>query len=264
MNGLEKAQIALAQLERAAEQESPLRGVDGRAKLVVTLLYLVAVLSFPLHATSGIILFALYPVVASSMSATPYSLILRRSLLVLPLVAVIGVFNPLMHRQVAFTVGGVAISEGWLEFASITLRGLLSVQGVLVMVYSTNFFHLCRSLTRMGIPSVFATQLMFVYRYLFVLIDEAVSMDRARRSRSYGRKHYSMSMYGVFVGQLLLRTVERSRRIYDAMLARGFNGSIPRMGGYTPWTAHDTVFTLVWGALFALGRMTDTGALFHF
>lgn len=264
MSTLEKAQLALSQMEHSGELESPLATIDVRAKLLVTLCYLVAVLSFPLTDTSGIILFAIYPVVASAMSATPYSLIFKRSLVVLPLVACIGAFNPLMHRQAAMMVGDVVVSRGWLEFVSLTLRGLLSVQGVLVMICSTNFYDVCRSLTRMGMPALFATQLLFVYRYLFVLVDEAVSMDRARRSRSYGRRHYSLRMYGTFVGQLLLRTVERSKRIYDAMLARGFDGSLPRTGGYRRWNTRDTLFTLCWVALFVTGRVLDTGAIFHF
>lgn len=255
MSKLEQARLSLASIERAALADSPLAGIDPRAKLVVTLLYLVAVLSFPLHATAGLILFALYPIVASTMSATPFESIFRKSLLVLPLVVFIGIFNPWMHRQPAFHVGSVAVSEGWLEFASIVIRGLLSVQAVLVMICSTDFYKLCHALTRMGIPAVFASQLMFVYRYLFVLIDEAVSMDRARRARSYGRRHYSFRMYGIFVGQLLLRTVERSRRIYNAMLSRGFDGSIPATGGHTPWTRRDTLFTLIWGILFIAGRL---------
>lgn len=264
MSRLEKAQLSLAAMERAAQEDSLLGSIDPRAKLVVTLLYLVAVLSFPLHATAGLIIFALYPIIASTMSGTSFERIFLKSLYVLPFVAFIGIFNPWMHKEAAFSVGHVVVSRGWLEFASIVLRGVLSVQGVLVMIYSTEFSRLCRAMTRMGVPAIFATQLMFVYRYLFVLIDEAVSMDRARRSRSYGRKHYSLKMYGIFVGQLLLRTVARSRRIYNAMLSRGFDGSIPATGYYTRWTVRDTVFTLVWASLFAAGRLLDIPSMFHF
>lgn len=260
---LEKAQTALAAMERAAESSSPLHDIDPRAKLVVTLLYLLTVLSFPLRSTASLIVFAIYPIVVSAMSATPYETVLRKSLVVVPFAALIGIFNPIADRTPAFTVAGVTVSCGWLEFASILIRGVLSVQGVLVMIHSTSFHRLCRSMTRMGLPAVFATQLMFLYRYLFVLVDEAVGMDCARKSRSYGRKSYPLRMYATFVGQLLVRTVARSRRIYNAMLARGFDGSIPCTGGYERWTARDTLFTAVWAILFAAGRFINIPALFN-
>lgn len=255
MSKLEKAQLSLSSIERASQAASPLAMIDPRAKLLVTLMYLIVVLSFPLHATAGLILFALYPIVASTMSVTSFERIFRQSLLILPLVVFIGIFNPWVNREPAFTVGSVTVSQGWVEFASIVLRGLLSVQAVLVMIHSTDFYKLCRALTRMGIPSIFAAQLMFVYRYLFVLIDEAVSMDRARRARSYGRRHYSLRMYGIFVGQLLLRTVSRSKRIYNAMLSRGFDGSIPATGAHQRWSQRDTLFVAIWAVLFITGRL---------
>lgn len=264
MTHLEKAQLSLSDMERSSAQDCLLNDVDARAKVLVTLLYLLAVLSFPLHSTAGIIVFAIYPIVAASMSATPYDVIFRRSMVVVPFIALIGVFNPIMHIQPAFRIGTWTVTDGWLEFFSILLRGVLSVQAVLVMISSTNFYALCRSLTRMGIPSFFASQLMFVYRYIFVLIDEAVTMDRARKSRSYGRKRYSLRMYGIFVGQLLLRTVARSRRIYDTMISRGFDGSIPAMGGYHRWHTRDTLWLLIWTALFAAGRLLNVAALFNF
>ena len=262
MSKIEKAQLSLALIERASREESVLGNIDPRAKLLVILLYLVAVLSFPLHSVAPLIVFAIYPIVASAMSGTPFETIFRKSLYVLPFIAFIGIFNPLMHREAALVVGGVVVSEGWLEFISILLRGLLTVQGVLVLIYSTDFYRLCHALTRMGIPAIFASQLMFVYRYLFVLIDEAVSMDRARRSRSYGRRHYSLRLYGIFVGQLLLRTVERSRRIYDAMLSRGFDCSLPATGGHSHWTRRDTLFLLIWALLFAAARLLNVAAVF--
>lgn len=264
MSKIEKAQLSLALIEKASQEESALGNIDPRAKLLVTLLYLVAVLSFPLHSVAPLIVFAIYPIVASAMSGTPFETIFRKSLYVLPFIAFIGIFNPIAHRQTALFISGTAVSEGWLEFASILLRGLLTVQGVLVLIYSTDFYRLCRALTRMGIPAIFASQLMFVYRYLFVLIDEAVSMDRARRSRSYGRRHYSLRLYGIFVGQLLLRTVERSRRIYNAMLSRGFDGSIPATGAHTRWHTRDTLFLAIWAILFAAARLLNVAAIFNF
>lgn len=256
----------LTLLESYAAEECFLGGVDPRAKLVVTLVYIVAVLSFSLNSLTAILLFAVYPIIAASLSAVPYGKILLKSLYVLPFVAAIGVFNPIYHRQTAFFVGSVAVSVGWVEFASLTIRGLLSVQAVLLLIYSTGYYNVCRALGRLGVPAMFAGQLMFVYRYIFVLVQEAVSMDRARKSRSFGRRSYSLGQYATFVGQLLIRTVMRARRIYDAMVSRGYDGHLRPGYGCRDlrWRWADTAYVALWIALFAAGRFLDVDKLFNF
>ena len=263
MSKLEKTLTALNRLEYSSSLDCFMHDVDPRAKLLVTLAYLIAVLSFSLHALAPIILFAIYPVLASSLSAVSYTQILRKSLYVLPFIAFIGIFNPIYHTSTDFTVGGVDVSYGWVEFISICVRGLLAVQVVLLLIMTTGFYGICRALSALGLPSIFSSQLLLIYRYIFVLVQEALSMERARKARSYGRKTYSLRMYGIFVGQLLLRTVERARHIYNAMESRGFDGSIPISIGHTSrWHTRDTLFLIIWIALFLAGRFLNVDAIF--
>ena len=70
------------------------------------------------------------------------------------------------------------------------------------------------------------TQLLLLYRYIFVLGDEARRMAQARRLRSFGRRGMGWRVYGQMLGQLLLRTFARAQRIYLAMKARGFDGNV--------------------------------------
>lgn len=248
MSKLEKALYELNSLEEASRQHSALHAVDARAKLAVTLLYLVSLLSLPPEDLTRVILFFLYPIIACSMAGIGYTTIFKRSLIVLPFVFFIGIFNPILDRQVAFRIGGTAITAGWISFVSILLRGMLSAQAVFLLIYSTGFYNLCRGMRNLGIPSLLTTQLLFVYRYLFVLLQEALNMHRARVSRSFGRTSYPVKMWGTFIGQLLVRAVERSQRIHRAMLSRGFSGSIP--GSYpSPWRGKDTLYIAVWGVL---------------
>ncbi|MDD3108015.1 MAG: energy-coupling factor transporter transmembrane component T, partial [Alistipes sp.] len=136
----QKLQYALRELdamERTAQMPSPLHGIDARAKLSVTLLFLLALLSMPLTRLSDLLLFFIYPIVGASRGGLSYALLMRRSLWVLPFVLLIGIFNPLLDRQPAFQIGSWWVSQGWVSFVSIVLRGLLSVQGVLLLVYTT-------------------------------------------------------------------------------------------------------------------------------
>ncbi len=102
-------------------------------------------------------------------------------------------------------------------------------------------------------PSFFVVQLLLIYRYLRVIVEEALSMQRARHARSLSERR-SWSLWGTMVGQLLLRTLARAERIHRAMTARGFRGepSAP----HTPliWHPADSLYLIGWSALFVLIR----------
>jgi cobalt/nickel transport system permease protein len=67
--------------------------------------------------------------------------------------------------------------------------------------------------------------LSFMFRYLFVLAEEAVRMSRAYQSRCPRRQTLKdAENTGRLAGALMLRTYNRAERIYLAMLSRGFSG----------------------------------------
>ena len=74
---------------------------------------------------------------------------------------------------------------------------------------------------------------MLMYRYLFVLVEEAQSMMRARAARSAaigpksgGSIVWRAKSAGGMAGSLFIRTLDRSERIYMAMVARGYDGTL--------------------------------------
>lgn len=256
MNRLQHVLCELDAMERTARMRSPLHRVDARAKLVVTVVFLVAMLSVPLSRLSDILLFFVFPIISASMGGLNYLAVFRRSLVVLPFVAFIGLFNILYDREPVFYIGRVAVTDGWVCFLSILLRGLLSVQALLVLLSTTGYYRLCRGMQRLGMPSVFTTQLLFVYRYLHVLLEEALAMMRARDARSFGRNSYPLRVWGTLIGQLLIRTFDRAELISRAMLARGFTGRIPAGTDGTPaWKMRDTVFLALWCAALVSMRL---------
>ncbi len=255
MPKLENALISLNSLSRPAAGK-----VSAPALLVVTLVYLVAVLSVPLYAPQRIVWLAVYPVVQSEMSGIGFARVFGKSLWVLPLILLIGIFNPFIDTQTAFTIGGVAVSRGWVSFFSIMLRGLLAVQAVVILTMTAGFYDMCHAMRRFGCPKVLVTQLQFTYRYMVVVVEEAVGMDRARKARGFGRNSYPLRMWGRMVGQLLVRSYERATRIYRAMLSRGFDGTMPlsrpqHMSGLS-W-----VFMLIWVAVMLALRLINISQL---
>lgn len=262
MSSIDKALLTLNDVERTSNRStSAMSRRDVRGKLIVTVAFLVAVLSFPLDNLGGIIIFAIYPIVGCTMADISYGRVLKLSLYTLPFIAFIGIFNPIFDQRPMLHIGSVTVSEGWIQFLSIIVRGLLSVQATLLLILSSGFITVCRGMKGLGMPDIFATQLFLLYRYIFVLLQEARSMQMARTARGYGRTSYGMRFWSVFVGQLLLRTADHAERLHRAMLSRGFSGMFP-LSHPLRWHTADTIFVIIWTGAFVAGRLWDIPLLF--
>ncbi len=261
---LTQALCRLDELEHADRQPTPLHRLDGRAKLTVTAVYLFVMLSVPLTQLSELLLFAVYPFVTAAVGGFRYGTLFRQSLVVVPFVVFIGVFNLFQAREPLFYIGSVAVSVGWTTFVSLLLRGLLSVQALLLLVRTTGYYRVCRSLQQLGVPELLTTQLLFVHRYLCVLLREGIALSMARDARSFGRRSYPLRTWGTLICQLLLRTFDRAARIGQAMAARGFTGRIPELpGARTAWRTADTLYAAGWSLLFVGLRFVAPERIFH-
>jgi cobalt/nickel transport system permease protein len=246
--------LDLDTLDSLGQGNSAIHRLDARAKLVVTLAFIIAVVSMDRHAVGDLLPFFLFPIVLVAVSGVPAGFVLRRIAMVAPFAVLVGAFNPLLDREVALSIGSVGISGGWLSFASILLRFALTIGAVLILVATTPVPSLGRAAEALGTPRVFVTQLLGLYRYLFLLSDEMHRVLRAYRLRMPDDRAPSWRVFAGILGQLLLRAVARARRVHEAMLCRGFDGgwrllATPRMG------SRDWLFMAGWMALFAALRL---------
>jgi cobalt ABC transporter, permease protein CbiQ len=254
MSHIESGLYQLGRLDRLAAQNTSVHRLDPRAKVVTTLAFLVCVVSFGKYEVLAMLPFVIFPIALATEGDLPLGYLARKLLVVAPFAVVVGMFNPLLDRVVMVQIGSLALSGGWISFASILVRFALTTSAALVLIGTTSFNGVCMALERLGAPDVFATQLLFLYRYIFVLGEEAMSMARARALRSFGGRGMGMRVYGLMLGHLLLRTYDRAQRVYLAMLSRGFDGQIRAMRRSRPG-ARDVVFTLSWCAAFAVFRL---------
>ncbi len=243
-----------------------LSNIDTRALLIVTVGYIVTMLSVSLLNLEQLILFVIYPLMMATLSHVKYSRIFRQSLVVLPFVILVGVMNPLFDHRVAKSICGIDISAGWVSFLSIVIRGLLSVQAVLLLINLCSIDGVFRELRRIGVSQILVTQLRMVSRYISTLAYEAASMSRARQARGYGRRNYSVKAWSGLVGQLLLLTIEKGERIHRAMVARGFNNQSelvvnPQRESATLKT-NSILFVLIWGGVIFCLRYFNLATLF--
>ncbi|MEJ2757664.1 MAG: cobalt ECF transporter T component CbiQ, partial [Anaerolineales bacterium] len=179
---------------------------------------------------------------------------LKHSLVAVPfaLVAFTVMFTLPGTELTSFHLFGWALSisvEGLVRFISILVRAWLSVQVAILLTATTSFPDLSHGLRHLRVPLILIAVLSFMYRYLFVLSEEAERLLQARAARSArvpGGKSTSVfwraKNAGNMVGQLFLRSYERSDRVYQAMVARGFEGKFLTLNPHK-MTRND------WGAL---------------
>jgi cobalt/nickel transport system permease protein len=201
--------------------------LDPRAKLIATLLVLFTVISFSKYEIAALLPFFLYPVLLMTIGEIPFMFIFKKVILVSPFAVFIGIFNPLLDPGQVSIFQGLTISAGWLSFFSILLKFTLTVSTALLLIATTSFPGVCHALRQLRVPSLFVSQLSFLYRYIFVLMEETMRIVRARNMRSYGQHGKDIRTFTRIVGILFIRTVERAERIYYAMLSRGFQGDMP-------------------------------------
>ena len=218
--------IQIGRMDDLARMDSPVHRLDARAKAVVTLAFVAVVMSFPRHEVSALLPFLLFPLVLTSVARIPARELFGKILVAAPFALAVGIFNPLLDRQPAAAAGPFVITGGWLSFASILLRFLLTAWAALALVACTGMFRLASGLRRLGLPRVFVVQLLFLHRYLFVVAEEGARMTRSVGLRAPGRNALPPRAYGSLVGQLLLRSMDRAERVHRSMRCRGFDGEI--------------------------------------
>jgi len=246
--------IEIGRMDELGRMDSPLHRLDARAKGLATLVFLLVVMSFGRYEVSALMPLFVYPFALVAWGNLPAGFLLRKVALAAPFALFVGLFNPFLDRETLGQIGSHPISGGMFSFASILLRFVLTVSAGLILLASTGIHRLCAGAAQLGLPRVFVVQLLFLYRYFFVIGEEGLRMVRSVEMRSSGSRSLGLRIYGTLIGHLLLRSIDRAHRIYRAMISRGFDGEV-RVMGSTATCWKDVVFVAGWSAFFVAARV---------
>lgn len=228
MNKAENAAAELLAMDELAKLDSPLHRAHPLGKVAMTLVYILTVVSFPKYDFSALFFMVLFPVFAYQLSTIPVSLCFRRLRLVLPLVCAVGLANPFFDRAAAARIGGIVISGGTVSMVTLMLKGIFSLMASFLLVATTGMDGICRALRMVHAPKLLTSLLNLTYRYVGLLLEEVGIMTQSYHLRAPGQKGIRFNAWGSFLGQLLLRTMDRAQNLYDAMVLRGFDGEFPQ------------------------------------
>lgn len=198
-------------LDRWSRLASPLHRLDARAKILGALVILVSLVA-PQRNYAW--LFAVHAVLIlglAAMARLPLGGLAARAALVLPFAGGVVALNLLG--------GDLARAAG------VAGKSFLSASTMLLLLGTTPLHALLRGLESLGVPRFLLMVAQFLYRYLFVLSEQAQHMRQARQCRAPGRRRQPLfrSAAGA-LAVLFARSYARAERIHQAMLARGFQG----------------------------------------
>ena len=213
--------------EDFAAGDSALHRLDPRMKLVVAAAFsvVVAVLEAwgPLAAA---LIFSL--ALAATAKLPPRQAAVR--------LALVNGFVLFLWATLPFSVPGeplltlgplTASSEGVQRALLISVKSNAIILALLALLATTPVISLAHAANHVFVPAKLVHLFFFTYRYIHVLHAEYVSLTNAMKIRCFrpGHNLHTYRSYAYLVGMLLVRSLRRSQRVYDAMVCRGFRGT---------------------------------------
>ena len=225
----------LPEIDKFAHLKSPLHSWDPRVKIIsISILILsIVLLKDPRVAFLGLIL----AIILVFLSKIPFSFVfvhLRWVLFfVLALFIILSLTTP---GNLLMRLSFLSISrEGVRLSLLISLRAISAALLIFPMIGTMRFNLSLKTLQKIRIPDKLIQLLMFTYRYIFLFLDEEKRIFMAANSRGWVRKTnlFTLKTTGNLVGMLLIRSFERTERIRDAMVSRGYSGRLKTLDDLT-------------------------------
>ncbi len=192
------------------QRESAVSRLPAGLKLGVALGMIVGTVLAPPGAAGWYGAMAVVLVAAVALSRMPVLFLLKRLAWLSPFVLSVALVN-----------GWQGAGRGSGE--AVAVKSAICLLTVIVVSNTTPFSEILRVLRSARVPGLLITTIALMHRYLFVLVEEAERMRRARASRTFMRQRRGRwPTLATVVGQLFVRASERAERIYDAMCARGW------------------------------------------
>jgi cobalt/nickel transport system permease protein len=214
------------------KHEHALTIVDARVKLFAALVVLVMVLTnkgffFPLLvALSGLFL-----CVRMRIPLRALALRFSEPLFIAAIVLLLKCFfsgKDALFSTHFFGLSIVAHRDGLLEGLLIGSRIIGAVSVVAVLGFATPFTEFMAGLSWFRVPKGFIEILMFAYRYIFVLFEDAQVIYVAQKNRlGYSTIKRGLSSFGTLAGSLTIKAFDHSQNTTVAMVQRGYDGNMP-------------------------------------
>lgn len=253
MSKMNQAVCGIRKLDELAAKDRWVNKLHPLVKLFLTVVYITLVVSFPKYDLAGLAGMAVYPIVVFIIGEISFRDAVYRMRGVLPLVCVVGIFNPVFDRKIILNIGNIAVSGGVISMCILMGKGIFSVLASYLLMVSTSIEKICYALRLLHVPKLLVTQILLTYRYISLLLSEASRMTQAYALRAPGQRGIHFKAWGSLAGGLLLRSMDRAENVYESMCIRGYCGEF-YYGERIKFCGKDVIYLLFWTVIFLVLR----------
>lgn len=244
MNNIVDALFNICHLEELARRKTKLNKLHPLSKLIVTFLLIISVTAVNKYEMDSLLLYASYPLLMILVGDIPFTVLGKKMIVPILFATSFGLLNPILDSSVVRVSETLVVSAGWLSLGTLLVKSVLIISSTFILVATTPIEDIAYGLGCLKMPKIITIQLLLVFRYITILIDEVDRTLMAYSLRSGGQKSIRHEAWGSLIGQLFLRASKRSIGLYEAMQLRGFNGEFNRKR-YT-LKIEDVVYMIVW------------------
>ncbi|HIJ59397.1 MAG TPA: cobalt ECF transporter T component CbiQ [Nitrospirae bacterium] len=211
-----------------------LTGLDGRFKLLLAILLILMIITyeglfFPLIIFALTLTISLYIKIPIKILLIRYCEPLFIVMVLIFIKALTDGKEPIIIINQPFITFSL-FKEGLLEGLLLSVRIISATSVVILLGFIMPFTELISAFTWFKVPKVFVEVLVFSYKYIFILLEEAQVIFNAQKNRlGYSTIKKSLNSLAILSGSLILKAFEHSQNTTTAMSQRGFDGSIPLM-----------------------------------
>ena len=214
MGDLSKAIYNIRKIDELGKEDTIIHKINPIIKIIVTLAYVIKVISIKEFLFADIIVILAYSIFIFIFAKIPVNIILRKLIFVLPVVLGVITINLIIdfsYKEIIYSL-------------LLLFKCTFSLIGTLQLLATTTINDLALAMKKLKVPKVLISTLLMIYRYILVLMEEGYRIKSAYQLRTMGKKSMTISDWGIIMGRLLLRTIDRSEQVYSAMIMRGFHG----------------------------------------
>ena len=216
MGDISKAISNIRKIDELGDKYTMIHKIDSSIKIIVTIIYVIKVLSIKQFIISDITSIVLYPLILFKFGKVPVKFILKKVLFILPLILGLSVINLIIdfsYSEIYFSV-------------LLLFKCIFTLIGALLLMVTTGINNLAFGLKKLKIPNILIMQILMLHRYIILMMEECYRVKSAYELRTLGEKSMTMKDYGRIIGQMLLKTIDKSEKVYEAMKLRGFDGDL--------------------------------------
>ncbi len=249
--------------ERFAKGVSWIHQLDPRLKVIITVLMAVVI------ATGNNLVMLTQALILALLLLLSAGLDFR---LVLKRILIINFFIFFIWFMLPFTYGGTTLfqlgpltasREGVFYALRITLRSNAVMLIIITLIATSTISALMHALRYLYLPEKLVYLLFLIYRYLHVLGREFKKLNNSILLRGFKSRTgiHSYKTYAYLIGMLFIKSYERSQRVYEAMLCRGFKGKFYIMDDFAV-SFYDYIFLITGLLAVAWFILLEKGVVF--